>query len=100
MAPQHTHARVIRAYTLPVHAFDHLKGYQRVSQHQANVSGDGRTVTNSEALCNILQDHANIALAAMSSGLAVREFCQALAAGGLVVNKPATTAGGSHACCV
>lgn len=89
---QLNHARVIRAYTLPVQAFDHLKIYQRVYQNQVNLTGDGRTVTNSEALCNIIQDHACISLGLMFSDLSIRDFGYALSMGDLIVSKP----GGQH----
>ena len=81
-------ARVIRAYSLPVVAFDHLKGYQRLYQNQVDPSGDTHTVTNSEALTRILHDHSMLGLVAASRGLSVRDLCRTLAMGDLVVTAP------------
>lgn len=89
-------ARVIRAYSLPVAAFDHLKGNQRLYQSQANRSGEDHTVTNSEALSRILQDHYNLGMVAASHGMPVGELCRALASAQLVVARPTQTAGGSN----
>ena len=81
-------ARVIRAYSLPVVAFDHLKGYQRLYQNQVDPSGDTHTVTNSEALTRIMHDHSMLGVVAAFKGLTVRELCMALAMGDLVVTAP------------
>lgn len=81
-------ARVIRAYSLPVAAFDHLKGYQRLYQNQVDPSGDTHTVTNSEALTRILHDHSMLGVVAAFRGLSVRDLCTALASGALVVTAP------------
>lgn len=81
-------SRVIRAYSLPVAAFDHLKGYQRLYQNQVDPSGDSHTVTNSEALTRILHDHSMLGVVAAFRGLSVRDLCAALASGSLVVTAP------------
>lgn len=90
------HARVIRAYALPVIAFDHLKGNQRIYQHQADLAGGDHIVTNSEALTRILHDHYKLGMVAVFQGMQVSEFCTALALGHLVVTKP-TAEGAAHA---
>jgi hypothetical protein len=89
------HARVIRAYALPVIAFDHLKGNQRIYQHQADLAGGDHTVTNSEALTRILHDHYKLGMVAVFQDMQVSELCTALALGHLVVTRP-TPEGVSH----
>lgn len=81
-------ARVIRAYSLPVAAFDHLKNYQRHYQHQVDPTGDAHTVTNSEALTRILHAHSMLGVVAAFQDMDVGSLCLALAAGRLVVAKP------------
>lgn len=93
---QLNHARVIRAYALPVVAFDHLKGNQRIYQHQADLAGGVHTVTNSEALTRILHDHYKLGMVAVFQDMQVSELCTALALGHLVVTKP-TSEGTAHA---
>jgi hypothetical protein len=80
-------ARVIRAYSLPVTAFDHLKGYQRLYQHQADPTAETHTVTNSEALTRILADHYKLGMVASRQHLDVQALCNGLANGTLVVQK-------------
>lgn len=92
---QPTLARVIRAYALPVIAFDHLKGNQRIYQHQADLAGDDHIVTNSEALTRILHDHYKLGMVAVFQDMQVSELCTALAQGHLVVTKP-TAEGTAH----
>jgi hypothetical protein len=89
-------ARVIRAYSLPVAAFDHLKGNQRLYQCQATREGEDRTVTNSEALTRILEEHYNLGLVAAFRGMHVGELCRGLASGRLEVSLPNETAGGRN----
>ncbi|MBI2724923.1 MAG: hypothetical protein HYX42_01605 [Polaromonas sp.] len=86
---QHKHARAVRVFSLPLHAFGHLKAFARLYQEQVTLKGDGRTVTNSEALCNILQDHANMSLVATMNGLTIPELCSALLHRDLILTKPA-----------
>lgn len=85
---QLNHARVIREYSLPVAAFDYLKGCQRAYQLQEIDQGSDFTVTNSAALGRILSAHNNLGMAAIRLGLSVDNFCVALLLGDLVAVKP------------
>ncbi|TMU73192.1 transposase, partial [Hydrogenophaga intermedia] len=51
----------MRAYSLPVGAFDHLKNLQRHLQRTIDPTGERHTVTNSEALTELLNDHYRLA---------------------------------------
>lgn len=81
-------ARVIRAYSLPVDAFDHLKAYVRLRQSQVDPTGETHTVTNSEALCRIIRTHAALGTVAAFQGMQTEELCLALVTGRLVVSQP------------
>ena len=86
---------VIRAFTLPVPAFDHLKNLQRLHQHTANKEANPAHITNSVTLSRILSDHYKLGLVAGQNGMQVHELCDALALGRLVVSKPLVSAGSS-----
>lgn len=81
-------ARVIRAYSLPVDAFDHLKATVRLRQWQVDPTGESHTVTNSEALTRILRSHYALGTVAAFQGMQTEELCLALATGRLVVTQP------------
>lgn len=88
---KNTEARVMRAYSLPVAAFDHLKNMQRFRQHQIDPTGERHTVTNSEALTDILYAHYSLGVVAAFQDRTVAQLCRDLAEGTLVV-VPAATA--------
>jgi hypothetical protein len=87
------HARVIREFSLPVGAFDYLKGCQRAYQLQAIDQGKDLTVTNSAALERIIGAHYNLGTAATRHGLSVDAFCVALLLGDLVAIDPTAPVG-------
>ena len=94
MSPKNT-PHVIRAFTLPVPAFDHLKNLQRLHQHTANKGANPAHITNSVTLSRILADHYRLGMLAGQNGMQVHELCDALELGRLVVSKPVVAAGGS-----
>ena len=82
--------RVIRAYSLPVARFDHLKAYQRSLQLRADIAaresspaGLADTVCNSEALATIVRNHELFSTAAAAAGMRVDQFAVALYMGDL-----------------
>lgn len=87
---KNTEARVMRAYSLPVAAFDHLKNMQRFRQHQIDPTAESHTITNSEALTDILHDHYRLGVVAAFQDRTVSELCRDLARGTLVVVSAAT----------
>lgn len=92
--PKDYEARVVRAYSLPVGAFDHLKTLQRLRQHAIDPTGDTHTVTNSEALTELIADHYLLGVVAGFQDRTVSELCRDLANGTLVVVPAATVKGG------
>jgi hypothetical protein len=67
--------RVIRAYSLPVPLFDHLKVFQRSLQLAADIEagtpdqqGDPHWIDNSRALAHVLQQHTLFSVAAGQAG--------------------------------
>ncbi|MDP2263560.1 MAG: hypothetical protein Q8K24_10435 [Hydrogenophaga sp.] len=93
--PKDYEARVVRAYSLPVSAFDHLKNLQRMRQHAIDPTGDTHTVTNSEALLEVLNDHYRLGVPAAHLGRTTSELCRDIARGTLVVVPAATLNGGA-----
>lgn len=91
--PKDYEARVVRAYSLPVGAFDHLKNLQRLRQHAIDPTGDAHTVTNSEALTEIISDHYRLGVVAGFQDRTVSELCRDLARGTLVVVPAAAPEG-------
>jgi len=92
--PKDYEARVVRAYSLPVGAFDHLKNLQRHRQHTIDPTGETHTVTNSEALTEIIKDHYLLGVVAGFQDRTVSELCRDLARGTLVVVPAAASEGG------
>lgn len=88
--PQDHEARVMRAYSLPVAAFDHLKNIQRQRQHTIDPTGERHTVTNSEALAEILYDHYLLGMVAGFQNRTISELCRDLARGTLMVTSAST----------
>ncbi len=84
----HPTPRVIRAYSLPVAQFDHLKAFQRYRQLTINRAGESRDVTNSEALACIVRHHELISTVAGLHNLMPDEFASALYLGDLKVSRP------------
>lgn len=77
--------RVIRAFSLPVAQFDHLKTYQRALQLQADREagrpaheGDAHWVDNSRALAHLIQEHGLMSIAAGFADMRSGEFATAL----------------------
>ncbi|CDN90615.1 hypothetical protein BN948_05060 [Hydrogenophaga intermedia] len=83
--PKDYEARVVRAYSLPVGAFDHLKNLQRHLQRTIDPTGERHTVTNSEALTELLNDHYRLGVVAGFKDRTTSELCRDLANGTLVV---------------
>lgn len=88
--------RVIRAYSLPVELFDHLKANQRHLQRQADAEvgtpaaeGGPHWVTNSGALADIVSIHYRLVYAAGKHGLLGDDFVTALCMGDLKAVKAA-----------
>jgi hypothetical protein len=86
--------RVIRAYSLPVELFDHLKANQRHLQRRADVEagtpateGDLHWVTNSGALVDIVSIHYRLGYAAGKHDMLVDDFVTALCMGDLKAVK-------------
>lgn len=84
--------RVIRAYSLPVAQFDHLKAYQRSLQLVADetagtpaAEGDDHWIDNSMALARIVQEHGLLSMAAARVGMRTEQFVAALYMGDLKV---------------
>jgi hypothetical protein len=82
--------RVIRAYSLPVRLFDHLKAVQRNLQHAADLEagkpaqeGDAHWIDNSRALAHLVQHHFLFSFAAGQSGMQPGDFAVALYQGDL-----------------
>lgn len=98
MAPLRT-PRVIRAYTLPVELFDHLKGYQRHLQSKADRTsgkpaqeGDDHWITNSQALATIVGQHVQLAFAGGMTGMLIEDFAAAFYMGDLIATPKAIAA--------
>ncbi|QNK66863.1 hypothetical protein [Variovorax sp. PAMC26660] len=92
---QHLTPRVIRAYSLPVEQFDHLKNYQRSLQFAADAEagtpaceGDAHWITNSQTLAHILHHHGLLATVAVRSDMHIGPFVSALYMGDLVAGQP------------
>lgn len=79
--------RVNREYSLPVEAFDYLKGYQRRRQGYVDPLMQEHTVTNSEALTYVIWDHSRLEGVARSLGYSVATLCAAIANGTLTVSR-------------
>ncbi|WP_162581243.1 hypothetical protein [Variovorax sp. PBS-H4] len=86
---QHS-SRVIRAYSLPVPLFDHIKALQRSLQHAADIEagtpareGDAHWIDNSRALAHLVQHHFLFSVAAGQAGMQPADFAAALYLGNL-----------------
>lgn len=86
--------RAIRAYSLPVPLFDHLKVYQRSLQLAADIEagtpaqeGDPHWIDNSRALAHIVQHHVLLSVAAGQAGMQPGDFAAALYQGDLKAIK-------------
>jgi hypothetical protein len=86
--------RVIRAYSLPVPLFDHLKVFQRSLQLSADIEagtpareGDLHWIDNSRALAHLLQQHSLFSVAAGQAGMQPADFAVALYQGDLKAVK-------------
>jgi hypothetical protein len=87
--------RVIRAYSLPVPLFDHLKVFQRSLQLAADLEagapareGDAHWIDNSRALANLVQQHVLFSVAAGQAGSSSADFASALYQGDLIAVSP------------
>ncbi|GAA4358158.1 hypothetical protein GCM10023165_52810 [Variovorax defluvii] len=86
--------RVIRAYSLPVPLFDHLKALQRSLRHAADIEagkpareGDPHWIDNSRALAHLVHQHFLFSVAAGQSGMQPADFAVALYQGDLKAVK-------------
>ncbi|MGJ7496324.1 hypothetical protein ACSFA8_14710 [Variovorax sp. RT4R15] len=88
-----TSPRILRAYSLPLELFDHLKATQRQRQRDIDRrtgtvarEGDPEWITNSEALSGIVYAHRLMTSAAERAGMTADQLLTAITLHGLTVN--------------